>query len=143
MIALVEVNVDDADHIKYLYTLLQNKKFNISHESIPTFEEHIIFVKSCKYRKWYLIKKMNKYHGSVYLTNENTIGINTSSNKYEEYVEIIKLVINNHVPLAPIASIRSKYFIINANPDNSNLIKALKHLKMHHIQSSYAYKTNL
>ena len=143
MIELIEVNKKNSDHIKDLYYLIENKSFNISHESNPTFDDHKMFVKSIKYRKWYLINKHSKLIGSCYLTYENIIGLNLLSNNYLEYIEIINKIIKGHKPLPPISSLRSKYFLINANPNNFNLIKALRYLKMDHIQNTYAYKNIL
>ncbi len=140
MIEAIEVNKNNSEHIKELYNLIKSKTFNISHENIPTFNEHKKFVKSTQYRKWYLILKSSNCIGSYYLTQDNVIGLNLLSNDYIEYVEIIKHIINDHKPLPPISSLRSKYFLINANPNNINLIKALKSLDMEHIQDTYAYK---
>ena len=140
MFDLIEINTNNLAHIKDLYTLLKNKVHNISHENMPTFDDHFSFVKSSPYRKWYLIKKNSKTCGSFYLTHNNVIGINLLSNNCDEYIELINLIILDHKPLPPIESLRSKYFSINAKPTNSNLIKALKSLNMDHIQSTYALK---
>ena len=143
MIELIEVNINNNAHIQTLYTLLKNKRFNISNERIPSFNDHLEFVQNCKYRKWYLASKSSKVFGSVYLTYDNIIGINVLSNDTHEYIDIIKLIINNHNPLSPIASIRSKYFLVNVKPTNLSLIKALRTLGMEHIQNTYAFKSLL
>ncbi len=129
------------DHIESLYNLIKEKSFNISHENLPGFEEHLNFVKNNPYRNWYLVKKSTDIIGSIYLTFENVIGINLNSNICEDYIYTINLIFKLHKPLLPIKSVRSKFFLINANPQNLVLIKALKLLKMDHIQNTYAYKT--
>ena len=136
---LIEVIPSNEDHTKYLFDLLKKKTFSISHKKLPDFEDHRKFVKNHPYRKWYLLKFNSDFIGSVYLTNTNIIGLNLLSNDIKDYVEVIKLIVKSHKPLAPINSERSKYFLINANPNNLNLINALKFLKMNHIQNTYAY----
>ena len=61
----------------FLYTLLKqrNPKANISHKILPTFKEHVRFVLSRPYSKWYIIKIQNKKLGSIYLSRQNEIGI--------------------------------------------------------------------
>ena len=139
MIELIEVNKNNLEHINSLYALLKGKKFNISHEKTPTFEEHLDFVRNSNYRNWFLINHNSKLSGSFYLTFDNVIGLNLLTNECLEYIEVINLILQNYKPLPPIASLRSKYFHVNANPKNLNLIRALKSIKMTHIQNTYAY----
>ncbi len=137
---LIEVNQKLQGHIESLYELLKKKEHNISHESTPKYYDHINFVRSHPYRKWYLIEHLSNVVGSVYLTNDNVIGINLPSKGCQDYIELINLILASHKPLRPINSVRSKYFLINTNPNNLNLISALKSLNMHHIQNTYALK---
>ena len=64
------------EQIYKLYMLLQNRKYKISHKFSPSFEEHKTFVHQNPYLVWYLINKNNTLIGSVYLNNDNSIGIN-------------------------------------------------------------------
>ena len=136
---LIEVIPSNENHIKYLFNMLEKKKFNISHKKLPNFENHREFVKKHPYRKWYLLKFRSEFIGSVYLTNTNIIGLNLLSNETKDYVAVIKLIVKSHKPLAPINSERNEFFLVNSNPKNYNLINALKFLKMDHIQNTYAY----
>ena len=139
MLEFIEIDVNDISHIEELYTLLKSRIFSISHKEIPCFNDHLNFVMNTKYRNWCLVKRSSKTIGSFYLTNENIIGVNLLYDKYEDYIETIKQIIKHYKPLEPIASFRSKYFLINVNPNNEILIKALKYLEMDHIQNTYAY----
>ena len=143
MLQFIEVNKNNEEHIKELFYLIKNKKFNISHQKNPSFNEHLKFVKCSNYRKWYLVKKFSTIFGSFYITHDNTIGVNVISNEYEEYMELIDLIFKNFKPLPPIKSSRSEFFIINVNPNNLSLIKALKALNMYLIQHTYAYKREI
>ena len=138
MYEFIEVNKESESHIKILYRLLKEREYNISHTTIPKLEEHCEFVSNHPYRRWYLIKNENSYKGSIYITSDNVIGVNILYPKTHEYVEVIKTIIENHRPLKPIKSIRSKYFSINANPSNLILIEALNILGTEHIQNTYS-----
>jgi hypothetical protein len=62
---------------EFLYDLLlqRNPDANISHKKMPTYEEHVNFVKSSPYSKWYIIEVDGKRAGTIYLTKQNEIGI--------------------------------------------------------------------
>ncbi|MBI3255107.1 MAG: N-acetyltransferase, partial [Nitrosarchaeum sp.] len=71
---LLKVNRFD---YKFLYESLKNRdpKANISHKVMPTYQEHIQFVKSKPYKVWYIIYFGNAKAGSIYLSKQNEIGI--------------------------------------------------------------------
>lgn len=140
MFELIEVIPKNKDHIDSLFNILKRKKFNISHKILPSYNSHRNFVENHPYRKWYLIKNSSLLAGSLYITYSNIIGLNILSNKIDDYIEAINIIIKKHQPLPPINSERSKFFLVNANPENLNLINALKSLNMNHIQNTYAYK---
>ena len=140
MLSLLKINENNEKHIKDLYQLLNKKKFNISHEKLPTFLEHKIFIKNNPYRIWYLVQKFDKIIGSIYITNDNKIGINIPDSNVIDYYESIKLILKKHKPLKGIKSVRSKNFCINTNPQNNNLIEAMKKLDMEHIENTYRFK---
>lgn len=61
-----------------LYTLLKEReeRINISHRSMPTYEDHVAFVKSRPYEAWYFINTADgEIAGATYLTKHNEIGI--------------------------------------------------------------------
>ena len=62
---------------KFLFDLLKerNPKANISHKKMPSYDEHIQFIKSKPYTKWYIILQSNKKVGSIYLSKNDEIGI--------------------------------------------------------------------
>ena len=126
--------------MRNLFVILARKKFNISHISLPTYQEHKKFVENHPYRFWYLIKNEKKYIGVIYVTFENVIGINTIISSKELYVNAIKALINSHKPLEEVKSIRNKFFVINVNPKNEILIEAIKILGLCHIQNTYIVK---
>jgi RimJ/RimL family protein N-acetyltransferase len=72
---------EPGDVIRFLYRLLQERNpiASISHREMPTFEQHLGFVMRTPYKAWYVICADNRAGdarvGSVYLTNDNEIGI--------------------------------------------------------------------
>ena len=109
--------IADSD-FSFLYKLLKgrNPKENISHEEIPSYKQHVKFVKSKPYQKWYIIEKNQKKLGTIYFSKQNEIGIHflpkTSSESIRQ-TAMQKLIRKNP---------REKYFA-NANPKNHSLIK--------------------
>ncbi|MFM7009598.1 MAG: GNAT family N-acetyltransferase [Betaproteobacteria bacterium] len=60
-----------------LYDLLAERPgyANISHKRMPTWEEHIRFMRSNPYRSWFLIEEDCGMVGAIYLSKQNEIGI--------------------------------------------------------------------
>ena len=126
--------------IKMLYELLKFRNFNISHEKLPDFDSHKKFVVNNSYRTWNIIERNNKTLGTFYITFDNVIGINLIEPNHEEYVLIIKKILEKFEPLTQVKSLRSKYFLFNTHPNNKEYIKSLVSLNLVHIQNTYAYK---
>src|SRR5260221_5761064 len=60
-----------------LYQLLQERKpeQNISHEKMPTWEEHVAYIAKRPVPHWYLIEDGGPWIGSIYLSRRREIGI--------------------------------------------------------------------
>ena len=63
--------------LDFLYDLLKyrDENSNISHKKMPSYNEHLKFVKSKPYTKWYIILKSKDRIGSIYLSKNDEIGI--------------------------------------------------------------------
>ena len=63
--------------LRFLYQLLAQRDpiANISHRKMPTYDEHIRFVQSKPYSRWYVIYQKNEKVGSIYLSKQDEIGI--------------------------------------------------------------------
>lgn len=66
----------------FLFDLLAERKpwECISHKEMPSLEDHIKFVRSKPYKKWYILQQVSHVGssplvGAVYLTHNNEIGI--------------------------------------------------------------------
>ena len=89
MVKLIKVENNKINHIRLLYILLSKRKYNISHKKLPSYREHKKFVINSPYRVWYLIKNVNRFIGSTYISKENNIGINAFDINNDDYVKII------------------------------------------------------
>tara|TARA_B100000282_G_scaffold78280_1_gene54212 strand:- start:85 stop:540 length:456 start_codon:yes stop_codon:yes gene_type:complete len=138
----VKVNKENQNHISILYEILKKRKFNISNIEIPSYEQHVNFVKSNRYRKWVIIFKNDKSYGTYYLRRDNYIGINLLTSIEYDYFLIIKYILSLEKPLKEIKSIRNKFFLINTNPNNKPLLRAIKRFNFLHVENSYLCKKN-
>ena len=90
LIDVYEVMVQDAypgkgmfETEEILYRLLAERDpvANISHQKMPTMEEHMAFVRRKPYQHWYLIQswgehiKVPEWLGAIYITKDREIGI--------------------------------------------------------------------
>jgi len=129
MIILRKVSEKDN---KFLYNLLKDRDpiVNISHKKMPTYSEHVKFVASKPYSKWYIIEYNKKKSGSIYLSKNNEIGIfvkkSFRGNKIGE--NAMRILIEKHP--------KSRY-LANVNPKNKESIKFFKKFKFKLIQHTF------
>ena len=83
---------------------------------MPTYDEHIKFVMSKPYSKWYIIRYNDQSIGSIYLSKQNEIGIFLLNNMQGKGIgqQVLKLMIKKYP--------RSRY-LANINPMNKNSIE--------------------
>ena len=126
--------VDEKD-VQFLYNLLEERKpvTYISHKKMPTYEEHVNFVKSSPYSKWYIIEVDGERAGSIYLTKQNEIGIFLNEGLQEKGIGSNAL----NVLICKNPDLR---YLANINPENKKSIKFFKKLGFTLIQ--YTYELN-
>lgn len=126
--------VDEKD-VQFLYNLLEERKpvTYISHKKMPTYEEHVNFVKSSPYSKWYIIEIDEERAGSIYLTKQNEIGIFLNEGLQEKGIgsNALNVLIGKNPDLR---------YLANINPENKKSIKFFKKLGFTLIQ--YTYELN-
>ena len=76
-IELVPVNHHVPMHLAVLHQLLSEREpwQAISHKEMPTWEQHVAFVRSEPYKGWYMIVSGGRFVGSTYFSKQNEIGI--------------------------------------------------------------------
>ena len=126
--------VDEKD-VQFLYNLLEERKpvTYISHKKMPTYEEHVNFVKSSPYSKWYIIEVDGKRAGTIYLTKQNEIGIFLNEGLQEKGIgsNALNVLIGKNPDLR---------YLANINPENKKSIEFFKKLGFRLIQ--YTYELN-
>jgi RimJ/RimL family protein N-acetyltransferase len=120
---------------KFLYDLLNERhpSANISHKKMPSFSQHVIFVLSKPYSKWYVIEALQKNVGSIYLTENDEIGIFIKTDFHGK--GIATCAMNQLMKKNP----RSRY-LANVNPKNKKSIKFFKNYEFNLIQHTYELK---
>jgi len=117
------------EQIALLYEFLENREFNISHKSMPSMDQHDSFVRNHPYRGWWLIynaDNSSQVVGSVYVSFDNSVGINMEMDKIEFTVEYFTEILKKEInPLPPESSKRFEDFFYNVSPKNNDLINWL------------------
>jgi len=131
--------IPERDQIRLLFDLLGARCHPISHARMPSFLEHEAFVRGHPYRCWYLIRDGGGCTGSVYITRDNTIGIDITQGATRRLLgKTLAFVRENHAPYPGIPSIRGDEFSVNVSPGNAELIAAMKGLGLGVVQISFA-----
>jgi len=117
-IKLKEITKSD---LKFLYSLLKERegRVNISHKKMPTYAEHVKFVLSKPYSKWYIVYLNNLKAGSVYLSKQNEIGIFIKKKFHNSGIgtKVLQKIMEKNP--------RSRY-LANINPKNKRSINFFK-----------------
>ena len=108
---------------------------------MPTYENHIKFIKSNPYRYWYLIYLNSTEIGTFYIQNNNSIGINIEQPKEIIIKKIITYVQKKIKPKKSIPSKVPEYYFINVPEKNKKLKKILEKLGCISIQKSFRIKS--
>ena len=108
---------------------------NISHKKMPTYNEHILFVSSKPYSKWYVILHGAKKAGSIYLTSQNEIGIfikKSFQSKQLGNIALRKMIQKNP----------KKRYLANVNPQNKKSMRFFKNNGFKLIQYTFELSKN-
>ena len=137
-IEFIKVKSSD-EHLSFLYDRLKNRVHSISHKRLPDFEEHKSFVENHPYRYWFLVKIRGKFLGSIYLQNDNSVGIDIENQHYNKYLSsILKSIKSKIKPLPEVKSVRPNFFFVNVSTKNKDLILALEKIGGKEVQKSFA-----
>lgn len=124
-------SVKESDYL-FLYELLKERDplANISHKKMPSFAQHVKFVLSKPYAKWYVIVECGKTVGSVYLTKNDEIGIFIKKDTQGKGIgfKALKLLMEKNP--------RTRY-LANVNPKNKRSMQFFKDNGFNLIQYTY------
>lgn len=118
--------------LRFLYELLKKREpsTNISHRKMPTYNEHVNFVLTKPYSKWYIIYYGKNKAGSIYLSKQNEVGIFIKKAFFMKGIgtEALRLLMK----LNP-----SERFLANVNPKNKKSIEFFKKNRFKILQHTY------
>lgn len=126
-----------------LYGLLREREpvHNISHKTLPTWEEHVAFVAPRPYQAWYLIIDDILPVGAIYLTKppeKSRAGDEIGVFIFKAYQRrgyaraAVRELMRIHGP---------RRYLANINPANTSSIKLFNALGFRHIQNTYELDT--
>lgn len=128
--------------VKFLWELLVNrcKEERISSHSAVTFNDHKEFVKNHPYRSWLILENMGKAIGAAYITFNNEISIKLDSSIFtaDLFCSSLQFLTSQYEPLPPIPSSRPQNFILNVNPRDQRVIRALENIGHTVVQLSFS-----
>lgn len=136
---LIRVNPENLDHALFLYRLLEDRQPDqaISHKSMPTFSEHVEFVRSRPYLAWYLIGSAEGILvGSIYITRRRELGISIAQAHQRQghgglaVREIMRIHEDGNEP-----------FLANINPKNEASIKFWTSMGFELVQVTYGNRS--
>lgn len=108
--------------IAVLYALLQQRPVvsRISHQEMPTYQQHIAFVHSRPYRMWWLIRVDGEFVGDLHATHLNEIGVFLfQRHRGKGYgAQAVKLFMARHRPLVAIPAKRVRRWLAHIAPEN-------------------------
>ena len=117
---------------RFLYDLLKerNPRANISHKKMPTYRQHVSFVSSKPYSKWYVILYDDRKVGSLYLSKQNEIGISFVDSSFHNQL-------GNHVLKLLIKKNPRKRYLVNVSPLNKKLQNFFVHNGFTQLEYTY------
>lgn len=108
----IEIKSVKKNDSEFLYQLLLEREdiVNISHKKMPTYNQHLKFLKSKPYTKWYIIWNNEQRVGSGYLSKQDEIGIVIKKEYQKEVINktVLELVINQNPRQRYLANIAPK-----------------------------------
>jgi len=130
-IKLIPVKKSDCS---FLFDMLKKRdsRVNISHRTVPTYRNHVKFVLSKPYSKWYIIKYQTQKVGTIYLSKQDEIGL-FIKNEFQRLC-LEKKALQSLIKLNP----RDRY-LTNINPKNTKSKKFFQKNGFKLIQYTYEF----
>lgn len=118
----------------------EDQHTNISHREMPTFEQHLEFVRAKPYYLWFIIFASGIGPiGAINVTERNEIGI-VIDPRYRGRGfgrDAVQHLLKVYPPLPAIPSKRPGHFVANINPNNEASIRLFTSLGGVHISNTY------
>lgn len=119
---------------QFLYDLMMERtqNINIEHNTMPTYIEHVKFIKTKPYYRWLMIICDNYKVGTIYLTKKNEIGVFIKKDCSGKGVgqKATKLLMDRYP---------KSYYFTNINPKNRNSISFFKKIGFKPLKIVFRY----
>ena len=135
----LEKIIGSPKQISILYELLKKRSHNISHQKMPSINEHRNFIIKNNYRVWYLVIYKEVAIGTFYIKYDNSIGIKISLQNHNIIKYILDFISSNFKPQDSIPSEIPPYFYFNLSCDNKELKDCFQSLNLKPFQISYKF----
>ena len=135
--SLIKLKPVSKSDYRFLYDLLKerNPRTNISHKKMPTYRQHVSFVSSKPYSKWYVVLYDDSRVGSLYLSKQNEIGISfVDSSSHDQ--------LGNHALQLLIKKNPRKRYLANVSPLNKKLQSFFIHNNFTQLEYTYELTSN-
>ena len=131
---MIEFHPVTSNDMHFLYDLLEERETitNISHHSMPTWEQHLEYWNKNlgEFREVYVIVEDGKQKGYIYVTVRNEVGIFIKS-------EFKSQGIGSQALNEIMKKNKGKRLLANVNPKNSNSIDFFTKHGFKHVQNTY------
>ena len=127
-------------HKKLLYSLLKQRRYNISHKELPKYADHCDFVQNHPYLLWCLVYSNEQLKGAVYVKHDNSIGLNLLDQKVEIVKSCVDFIKSHIVAGDRKPSVINPRFHINVPHENEELKSILRSLGMVSLQETFCDK---
>ena len=126
--------------VDVLFSLLEQRVNFISHVTMPSFAQHKNFVLSEPYKTWVLVRMNCDYVGTLYIKDDNTVGLNLLSYSLDIVCACINYIFENFVPNIAEPSFVPDDFVVNIASSNTAFQQQLKMLGYEEIQTTFRLK---
>ena len=126
-----------------LYALLHERRPEtfVSHETMPTREEHEEFVASIPFRYWFLLDTQHGFVGAIEVTELNEIGVSIFK-RFQNMgfgLSALELFLRTHRPLPAIKAKRNARWLANVATENHVSKLFFRRMNFRPIQEVWAY----
>lgn len=137
--------------IEFLYELMKERapEANISHQALPSFEQHRQFIHRRPYRCWYLIEvylanadlpvRVPRWVGYVSATHFNEIGVGLQKQAQGHGIgpAAIRMLMKTHAPRPAEPAVRNGRWLANIAPGNEHSRHVFEKLGFTLLQHTY------
>lgn len=117
------VDINRSDHRDQLYALFHAREHRISALNSISRGSHHDFVMNHPYRFWFIFYDEGSVAGSIYLSNNNSIGLNLREPLLDKFLKIIIGVI---APLPESPSVTPPYYYLNIPSSDASKLEWCK-----------------